>query len=296
MFFKIFIISSLLPACVHSASLQNSPTRTRYLTWPEGTELDEMSFIDRLVKSDVIVLAENHFRAPIQLAEARIISGVGKVLAGRRGFDVGWEFLNTEDQQKIDESFNDIPVYRFDAPSFRLLFGLDHENEKSYDVILQAIKSHDGRLIGSNLSYKDRSLVVQEGLLAFSASERLRNGYDCSSFYKERFFQKMKAHLDSDKMSRYFEAQCACDNAMANAVVARKVQRPYLTIVGAFHAEFGLGLVEQLELRKIHNISVIRIIGASRFKDEMFSKDFKLGGKAIADYVVVVPEDSSNSL
>ena len=168
---------------------------TLYLRWPEKIELDEALFFNKLAESNIIVLAENHYNRSIQYAESRIISGVIEALDKKNGFDVGWEFLNSEDQRQIDISFNELSEKRFNPSLFRKLTGLDHPNYNSYDNLLQTIRSKDGRLIGTNLSFHDRSKIVKNGLSVTGQS------FDCSPLYKQRFMQRISSDLERDQLT-----------------------------------------------------------------------------------------------
>ncbi len=220
---------------------------------------------DRLADSDLIVLGEQHDVAAIQHAQAGLIAEV----AGRRGdrvFSTAWEFLDAKDQPRIQEAFEAFNSGSIDAREF-LVRTQGSARYLNYAPILEVTRLLGGGFLGVNLSRKDKEPVVQGGLGA-ALPGTVPSGFGMEfGGYFDRFKSAMEGHATPAQISNYYAAQCLTDDVMAYHMVSGRVASELrFLVVGAFHSDFGDGVVKRLRLRSGGaRVRTVRFVDASLY-------------------------------
>lgn len=221
---------------------------------PAGN-LDQQTANTIISAADVVVLAENHYSTWIQCQEATVIRQLAQV-HNERDFTVAWEFLNATDQPQIDRAIERMRSRDLDAAETLRSLGLT--NEGTYEPVIEA--SLAGRLIGINLPRTEKRKVVDGGLEALPP-DLIPPGFTRGSeLYFMRFAEAMGGMGGHGQTERYFLAQTLTDEFMAHIVdqLARN-EYPVVVVVGAFHAEYGLGMIEGLRRRLPTDRSLVTV-------------------------------------
>lgn len=225
--------------------------------------LDDL--IRNLEEADIIVLGEEHYTPPVQIAEANIMKALVLKKGAEGNFNLAWEFLNFSDQDRIRDLYTRFVKWELNSEDFlkEIIY-----SGASYTVIVEALRELAGDLKAINLSRLEKKPVVDGGLSAIDPN-LIPEGFDYgSSNYYERFKAIMSGHTIPEKLANYWDAQCLTDDVMAFHI-ANVAEKLTFVITGSFHADFGDGVVQRLGLRSpTKNMVVIRLIDASEYLEE----------------------------
>lgn len=230
-----------------------------------GASVSIADVADRLADSDFVVLGEQHDVAAIQSAQAAMIAEVAG-RRGDRGFSTAWEFLDAKDQPRIQEAFDAFNSGSMDAREF-LVRTQGSARYLNYAPILEVTRLLGGGFLGVNLSRKDKEPVVQGGLGA-ALPGTVPSGFGMEfGGYFDRFKTAMEGHATPEQISNYYAAQCLTDDVMAYHMVSGRVASELrFLVVGAFHSDFGDGVVKRLRLRSGGaRVRTVRFVDASLY-------------------------------
>lgn len=213
-----------------------------------GTPISIGVVADRLADSDFVVLGEQHDVAAIQSAQAAVIAEIAG-RRGDRGFSTAWEFLDAKDQPRIQEAYDAFNSGLIDAPEF-LIRTQGSARYSNYAPILEVTRLLGGGFLGVNLSRKEKEPVVQGGLgAALPGTVPAGFGMEFGGYF-DRFRLAMEGHATPEQISNYYAAQCLTDDVMAHHLIAGRVSSELrFLVVGAFHSDFGDGVMKRLRLR-----------------------------------------------
>ncbi len=250
---------------------------------------------DRLADSDLVVLGEQHDIAAIQSAQAGVIAEV----AGRRGdrsFTTAWEFLDAKDQPRIQEAYDAFNSGVIDSREF-LVRTQGSARYLNYAPILEVTRLLGGGFLGVNLSRKDKEPVVQGGLsAALPGTVPAGFGMEFGGYF-DRFKLAMEGHATPEQISNYYAAQCLTDDVMAHSLISGRIPNELrFLVVGAFHSDFGDGVVKRLRLRSGGaRVRTIRFVDASLYTEaelRTIRQDSVYG--VVADFVYYLNEPKAN--
>ncbi len=230
-----------------------------------GASVSIADVAERLADSDFIVLGEQHDVAAIQSAQAAMIAEVAG-RRGDRGFSTAWEFLDAKEQPRIQETFDAFNSGSIDAREF-LVRTQGSARYLNYAPILEVTRLLGGGFLGVNLSRKDKEPVVQGGLGA-ALPGTVPSGFGMEfGGYFDRFKSAMEGHATPEQISNYYSAQCLTDDVMAYHLISGRVASELrFLVVGAFHSDFGDGVVKRLRLRSGGaRVRTVRFVDASLY-------------------------------
>jgi uncharacterized iron-regulated protein len=257
--------------------------------------LPQSEWLEALPETGQIVLGEYHYNGEIQQAQGRIIDLVVQSKKKEGRFSVAWEFLNYPDQEKIQESFLSFSQNEISGKDFIHQFfkpGPDEEESSSvvYLPFIEATKRHGGQFVGVNAPRSWKSVITKTGLSSLDPSLVPPIMELGSRFYFERFEEAMGGHVSSEKLFRYYEAQCYTDSVMAWAMDEYMLHDLRFLVVGAFHSDYLDGVSLQLAKHSSLSTTTIKIVDATELSAnellELLQAHAQYGD--IADYLYIV--------
>jgi uncharacterized iron-regulated protein len=141
-----------------------------------------------------------------------------------------------------------------------------------YRPLVELARAHGWPVVAANVPRRHAAAVASGGRAALDALAPADRGTAAQDLecprdaYFDRFAKAMGGHtgkpgaadagappLDDANMDRYFWSQCVKDETMAESI-ARAVERragkgPVVHLSGAFHSDFGTGVVERTRRR-----------------------------------------------
>jgi uncharacterized iron-regulated protein len=143
-----------------------------------------------------------------------------------------------------------------------------------YAPTVEAALRAGWRVAGTNLPQTLASAIAREGLQAMEALPPDQRDHAASAFfcppdeYWDRFREAMAgprhstthggADADEEMIRRFYQAQCARDETMAESLVDLGTRGVVLHLNGTFHSDFGQGIVPRL-LRRRPNAHILVI-------------------------------------
>ncbi len=250
-------------------------------------------FLLQTQNTDNFVFGEFHGDGPIQQAQADLMKNIVEFRGTEQNFDLGWEFLNFEDQDrnsKILKEYADGNLER-DLLMKDLFPGNSNlEYYNTYLPLFDVLKTHQGSLLSLNVSREIKTQVREKGL------ESLDQKYIPPFFklggdnYFDRFKEAMGEHIPADKLPSYFLAQCYTDDMMAWQMEIQKTKKLQFLVMGAFHTDFYDGFLARLDSYQTNlRLISVKFVNAQKMNDEDL-KEF-IGGSSeygpYADYIVI---------
>lgn len=223
----------------------------------------EMMLAD-LARADVIVVGEQHDDPNTHRLEAAVLQGL---MRRSVPVTVSFEMFERDVQQVLD----DYLAGRIAEEEFLKTSRPWPRYATDYRPLVEMARAHGWPAIAANVPRRYASAVAKEGMAALETlpqQERALAARDVQcpfDRYFERFSETMNAHPTpgSEKQSaeerkavteRYYFSQCVKDETMAEAIVevfGRREGRPGAIVhyTGAFHSDFGAGVVERIRRR-----------------------------------------------
>ena len=234
------------------------------------------------------VLGEIHYSDKVQQAQADFISQMVITHNSEQAFDVNWEFLNYKDQNKIQKEFQRYSNNLINVEQFLEIFYQSRGN--SYHPILATVKKYKGNFFGVNASRKIKQKLIKNGLGSLSPEDIPPNMEMGSDLYLELFRKAMGGHVNEEQLKAYYLAQCYTDSVMSYYVNFFNVNPLSFLIVGAFHSDFNLGIVNALKKigrQKTVNLKFVDKSTLSENELRMLLTPTRPFGK-VADYLVLI--------
>ncbi len=225
-----------------------------------GRFVDFEAMAAALAASEAVFFGEQHDDPGTHRMEAALL----EALARRRGgVVVGMEMLERDVQPLLDR------YLAGEVAEEAFLAGArpwpNHASD--YRPLLEAARSRGWPVLASNAPRRLASQVSRGGLdtlAALDAGERALVARDLRcprDAYRERFLEQMAAHpmggppeAQAAMAERFYLAQCAKDETMAESVAEALARGPAGTLVvhfnGAFHSDHRLGIVPRVERRR----------------------------------------------
>lgn len=265
--------------------LQAAPGVAQILNLHTG----EVAGMDELAAAgDVFVLGERHYEPKIQKAQAGIMTGIMAEMGGG-AFDLGWEFLNTDQGEEIRQGWEEFLAGSLTGEAFLNRFTGTYEGNTSYLALLDVARAHGSGIIPLNLSRSIKSQVSRGGIEALDPQYLPVDYQPGSQAYYERFMVAMGGHGDA-AMANYFAAQSLVDNVMAASLLEHRQQDTSFLICGSFHSDYGHGVVEELNRRGNAAVVSVRFVvttglADSQVREMLYSEAYG----PVADFAILLP-------
>jgi uncharacterized iron-regulated protein len=242
-------------------------------------QITRAEFLNQLDGVDQIVVGEKHYDSFILNESSSLMLDWQQ--RKNQPLTFAWEFLNVNDQARVNENFARVKAGELSAFDFiTLVFGLG-ASEVAYVPMITAALDARAELLAVNLSRAEKASVVTGGISALDPL-LLPPGFALGSVqYFERFEAAMGGHTTPEKLANYFAAQCLVDDVSAYRLT-HHVQTPLsFLLIGEFHSSFNDGVMERLRIRAPHQKrALIQFVA-----DVSESYDVKYG--ALADYLFI---------
>lgn len=214
--------------------------------------------------ADLVFFGEQHDDPVTHAAELALLAAVGE---RRPSVVLSLEMFERDVQGVLD----DYLAGRVAEPAFLAASRPWDRYNTDYRGMVELARARGWPVVASNIPRRLASAVSRAGLAVFdtlNAGDKrwIAAEHRCpvNDEYFRRFAEQMQGHGNggpsgpaTDEASkrmvvRFYEAQCAKDEAMGEAVAAAWRARPGTIVVhydGAFHSDFGLGTVDRARRR-----------------------------------------------
>jgi uncharacterized iron-regulated protein len=254
------------PALVGGAAAARAsagPAGLRVHHTATGRDVSLADMVAAAAAADVVFFGEMHDDAETHFAEFALLEGIGR---RRDNVVVSLEMFERDVQPLVD----DYLAGRISETDFLARSRPWERYATDYRALVLLARARGWPVIASNIPRPIASSVARRGLSAVGALPAdsawlVAREHDCtlSGEYYRRFGQTMSGHggpgtaADSAAAraitDRYYESQCAKDEAMAEAIAEAHRRAGAGAVVvhfnGAFHSDFGLGTAERVRRR-----------------------------------------------
>ena len=259
----------------------------------KGKEVSYSKMIRQLEESDFVFFGESHNNSIAHWMELEIT----KDLFEKRGKDLvlGAEMFESDNQLAIDEYLSGFVTDKRFEDETRLW----KNYATDYKPLLQFAKEKSLRMIATNVPRRYAGLVADKGFEGLDAIApdgkkfmvQSPFPYDSTlSCYKDML--TMQGGHGNTKMNQNFPmAQALKDATMASFILKNWVKgKIFLHFNGSYHSDKHQGIVwyinQQKPDSKVLTISTASQKDISKLEDE---------SKGIADFILVVPDDMTNT-
>jgi len=251
----LFALSALLPS-----GLMRGDTLA-----PATTQ----DLVSSLHPGEVLVLGELHDSEDHHRNQVRILEGILKDRADRNAdfpISVGFEFFERDTQETVDRYLGS----ELSEEQFLQEVRWSGGPYSGYREQALFSRRSGGTTLALNAPRALTSRIARVGISGLTQAERssLPEGFTLGNdLYKERFTETMSGHASAEAINRYFEAQSAWDETMADTAARFLKEHPdhlLVVIVGDFHIAYGGGLPDRLRARGVHvtTVSQTRLAGS----------------------------------
>ena len=222
--------------------------------------------IGELSRADVVFFGEQHDDPATHRAELAVLAALGNV---KRPVVLSLEMFERDVQPVLD----DYLAGRIAESDFLARARPWERYTTDYRALVELARARGWPVIASNIPRRLAGAVSRKGLIALDSLTPVERAFVARDLacpmdaYFERFAQEMAGHstgggpptatdsLEMRKMTdRFYLAQCAKDETMAESIVAAMRTTADGAIVlhvdGAFHSDFALGTVARVARRR----------------------------------------------
>ncbi len=277
-------LAILLLATLSSCRLLGG--EARILETPSGHTVSTQEAIDRLAGCDVVFLGEEHDNDAAHRFQLEITRG----LLERRGeIAISMEMFERDVQGWVDRYV----AGEIDEAGFLAHARPWPNYAQHYRPAVELARERGLDVLAANCPRPLAGRIAREGLSPVLGDPWCAMDVEASSgAYKTRFEAAMAAHQGNPgtEMDRWFAAQCAKDDTMAESIAHYLDERgPRAPLVvhwcGKFHSDHGLGTVERLRRRKPDLvIGIVSTLSGGRTSRNLAADERTLG-----DFVLRVP-------
>lgn len=280
---KYFILCTLLVSQLFGLEIRVFSSFTR-----EFMDLEKFSREAHIYEH--IVFGEDHYSEKGSLAIREIME---KITSQRAiYFNFAWEFVNYTDQEKLQKLVDDYKAGTINKDEFILgLFPNEDflDQNKKYWPILEYVLNQSAKFYGLNAPRSVKRKIIENGLSYLEEQDLPPNMEMGGEQYFERFEEAMSGHLDSDKLQRYFEAQCFTDSMMAYQYSVIPQRAINFSLVGNFHSNFRDGYLKELERYTHSRAANIRVVSEEYYSEEEIQAKLNYGKYGWeGDYIILV--------
>jgi uncharacterized iron-regulated protein len=259
---------------------------SRIVEAPTGKTVELEHAIDRLAECDVVFLGEEHDNDEAHRLQIEITRGL---LARRGEIAISMEMFERDVQGWVDRYVGN----RLDEDVFLAHSRPWPNYAEHYRPAVELARENGLDLLAANCPRPLASRIAHEGLSPVLGDPWCAHDVESPiGEYKARFASAMATHQGNpgEEMDRWFEAQCAKDDTMAETIAnyldARGKDAPLVVHwCGKFHSDHGLGTVERLRRRKPDlRIGIVSTLSGGKLGRALDDDE-----KALGDYVMRVP-------
>jgi len=245
-FFAGIILSALFVA-----TAQAQETDLTILNNRTGDKLEFPQLVAQLQSSDVIFLGEKHDNAAGHAMQLKVIEALH---AAGCDLAIGMEQFERDTQGAV----NDYLAGKITEEQFLAASRPWKNYPEHYRAIVEFAKANKLPILAGNLPRK-LATAVSEGreLEPHEQVFAARSTSAPQDRYWTNFLRTMQGHMGADgddKLLKFYAAQCAKDDAMAEAItdhLASNRHRPrqVVQLCGHFHSDYGLGTAARVQSR-----------------------------------------------
>ena len=256
-------------ACAPAATLRTvppaDPSGFRIVVPATGEQLTMASMNEMLTRSDIIFFGEVHDDRETHRAEVMVLDALGR---SKRPVVLSLEMFERDVQPVLD----DYLAGRITEAELLAASRPWPNYPTDYRPLVEMAKANNWPVVASNVPRRIASAIARHGLAVLDslpARERTHAARDIlcpDDGYRTRFMAEMRSHspagarpstadtLPTAVAERYYLAQCAKDETMAESIVEARRRAPRNAIVvhfnGAFHSDFGHGTHARVRRRE----------------------------------------------
>jgi len=252
----------------------------QYITYNE--------LISNLIEDGIIVLGEFHNDALIQQAQAQIIQTKTQQSANEKNVTLFWEFLDLDDQAKINLNFTFFMNGEITAEDF--IKNTAGNTNLTYAPIFDSLKLVGGKIMGANLPRTIKQQVITSGIGSIDPKYVPYHHYNGDENYRELFVQAMGGHVPASQLEAYFTAQCLTDSFMADTITRNFTTRLNFLVAGSFHTDFYNGTVARIRKLTNRDIQTLKVVNLTQLNSQTI-QEYKVGHQKYgpyADYIIMV--------
>lgn len=223
--------------------------------------VDLETMIAAIARADAAFLGEFHDDPGTHRLQRAILEGTARRREGK--IVLSLEMFERDVQPRL----NAYLANEIDEPTFLAASRPWPNYPSDYRPLVEFAKANGWPVVGGNIPRRIASQVSRRGLIALDSLPAADRPFAAAanSCPRDDYFEKfdgimgdMSAHgmkpspeERATMVSRMYEAQCAKDEAMGEAVAAAMTEHNTLVIHanGAFHSDFRLGTVERVRRR-----------------------------------------------
>jgi uncharacterized iron-regulated protein len=298
----VLIGAACLAGCASSGVALEAPDEVgalRIIDAERALVLSVEELASAVIGHDVVFFGEFHGDSLIHATQLRLLEEIAEMTD--RPVVVAMEMFERDVQQVVDRYLDG----QTDEDAFLAASRPWRNYASDYRPLVEMARRHGWPVIAGNIPREVASRIAREGLAALSGDDLAERGliaedhYCPEDAYFERFAQEMQRHpvpgADEEAMAqmtrRYYESQCAKDEAMAESV-ARAAAEGALVIHfnGSFHSDYRLGIVPRLLRRQPGaDVVVISPVPSRYIIDRDTEANLQRG-----DFLLLLPDTSRN--
>lgn len=229
-----------------------------------GATVPFSDVVARAAMADVVFFGEQHDDPETHFVEFALLEGIGRQ---RSQVVLSLEMFERDVQRPLDDY---LAGQRSEAEFLAVARPWDRY-ATDYRALVLLARARGWRVIASNIPRPMASAVGRKGMSAFDTLSTTERAWAAATFscpndaYYQRFAREMTGHGSAGMPSagdaaamaamtqRFYEAQCAKDETMAESIVAALNRPgPPRTVVhfnGAFHSDYRQGTAQRVSRR-----------------------------------------------
>lgn len=231
--------------------------------------IDFETLVTRAAAADIVFFGERHGHVPGHRMQHALLES----LARRGSATLSLEMFERDVQHVVDAYLAgtvDHPAFLAGSRPWSRYF-------PDYHPLVETARAHDWNVVAANLPRQLAAGIAQDGLDVLATLDAAHRALAAADMvcpdddYRARFVREMSRHPSADASSdadgelvrqqRYYEAQCARDETMAESIAgaaARGATRPIVHVTGAFHSDHGDGIPSRL-LRRMPELKIVSL-------------------------------------
>ncbi len=232
-----------------------------------GREVSFASMVDHASRADVVFFGEQHDDPETHFLEFALLDGLGK---RQSNVVLSLEMFERDVQPALEN-------YLRGAVSESLFLARSRPWPRyatDYRTMVQLARARGWKVIAANIPRPMASAIARKGMPALDTLTTTERAYAAASMVcptDDRYFQLFKQAMGghgagggppsasdaaaADAMTvRFYEAQCAKDETMAESIArelmaTQRGRGVVLHVNGAFHSDYGLGTASRVQRR-----------------------------------------------
>lgn len=289
------------PVALARPSATPAAAEARYFAATAAQSMGIDAVASELATADFVFFGEQHDDPATHRAELALLAAIG---AERSNVVLSLEMFERDVQNVVD----DYLAGRIAEKSFLEKSRPWPRYSTDYRALVELARARGWPIVAANIPRRLASAVGKAGLKMLDTLNATDRGFVAqinmcpADGYRDRFAASMQGHgngvpnptaADTAGMGsivqRFYEAQCAKDEAMAESIVLARQKNPDAIVVhfnGAFHSDYKQGTAARVSRRipsaRVKNVTAIPVeaVATAQTSDH----------KNIADYIIFTPK------